>query len=177
MVFLQTHSVSMTYAGRIYKQYRERAIAVVRENPQSTGRRHRGHRLQERLRRKSAHCEGRCACPPSRARGLRMTLGPFGWVTIPPPSASASATAVDQLNSRKWVSKKAPLKNGTSRLLCRGVACAVHCVTAVIAPGAKEGPHAKKLRLEACKQASAVDARLSALTALRVLHAGRAFGL
>ncbi|MGH7272690.1 MAG: helix-hairpin-helix domain-containing protein, partial [Polyangiaceae bacterium] len=33
MVFLQSHGVSTAYATRIYKQYRERAIAVVRENP------------------------------------------------------------------------------------------------------------------------------------------------
>jgi exodeoxyribonuclease V alpha subunit len=33
MVFLQSHGVSTTYAGRIYKQYRDRSIAVVRENP------------------------------------------------------------------------------------------------------------------------------------------------
>jgi exodeoxyribonuclease V alpha subunit len=33
MVFLQSHGVSTTYATRIYKQYRDRSIAVVRENP------------------------------------------------------------------------------------------------------------------------------------------------
>lgn len=33
MVFLQSYGVSTTYAGRIYKQYRDRSIAVVRENP------------------------------------------------------------------------------------------------------------------------------------------------
>lgn len=33
MVFLQSHGVSTTYAARIYKQYRDRSIAVVRENP------------------------------------------------------------------------------------------------------------------------------------------------
>ncbi len=33
MVFLQSHGVSTAYATRIYKQYRDRSIAVVRENP------------------------------------------------------------------------------------------------------------------------------------------------
>lgn len=33
MVFLQSHGVSTAFAIRIYQQYRERAIAVVRENP------------------------------------------------------------------------------------------------------------------------------------------------
>lgn len=33
MIFLQSHGVSTTYATRIYKQYRDRSIAVVRENP------------------------------------------------------------------------------------------------------------------------------------------------
>jgi ATP-dependent exoDNAse (exonuclease V) alpha subunit len=33
MVFLQSHGVSTTYATRIYKQYRDRSIAVVRDNP------------------------------------------------------------------------------------------------------------------------------------------------
>jgi exodeoxyribonuclease V alpha subunit len=33
MVFLQAHGVSTTYAIRIYKHYKERSIAVVRENP------------------------------------------------------------------------------------------------------------------------------------------------
>ncbi len=33
MVFLQSHGVSTAYASRIYKQYRDRSIAVVRENP------------------------------------------------------------------------------------------------------------------------------------------------
>jgi exodeoxyribonuclease V alpha subunit len=33
MVFLQSHGVSTTHAVRIYKHYRERAIAVVKENP------------------------------------------------------------------------------------------------------------------------------------------------
>ncbi|MGH7434956.1 MAG: helix-hairpin-helix domain-containing protein, partial [Polyangiaceae bacterium] len=33
MVFLQSHGVSTTYATRIYKEYRDRSIAVVRENP------------------------------------------------------------------------------------------------------------------------------------------------
>jgi exodeoxyribonuclease V alpha subunit len=33
MVFLQAHGVSTAYATRIYRQYRDRAIAVVRENP------------------------------------------------------------------------------------------------------------------------------------------------
>lgn len=33
MVFLQSHGVSTTYAVRIYKAYRERAIATVKENP------------------------------------------------------------------------------------------------------------------------------------------------
>jgi exodeoxyribonuclease V alpha subunit len=33
MVFLQSHGVSTAYATRIYKEYRDRSIAVVRENP------------------------------------------------------------------------------------------------------------------------------------------------
>jgi exodeoxyribonuclease V alpha subunit len=33
MVFLQSHGVSTAYATRIYKQYRDRAIVVVKENP------------------------------------------------------------------------------------------------------------------------------------------------
>jgi exodeoxyribonuclease V alpha subunit len=33
MVFLQSHGVSTAYATRIYKQYRDRSIAVVKENP------------------------------------------------------------------------------------------------------------------------------------------------
>jgi exodeoxyribonuclease V alpha subunit len=33
MVFLQSHGVSTTYATRIYKAYKDRSIAVVRENP------------------------------------------------------------------------------------------------------------------------------------------------
>jgi exodeoxyribonuclease V alpha subunit len=33
MVFLQAHGVSTTYAIKIYKHYRERSIAVVKENP------------------------------------------------------------------------------------------------------------------------------------------------
>lgn len=33
MVFLQAHGVSTTYAVRVFKTYRERAIAVVKENP------------------------------------------------------------------------------------------------------------------------------------------------
>ncbi|MGQ0506759.1 MAG: SF1B family DNA helicase RecD2 [Myxococcaceae bacterium] len=33
MVFLQSHGVSTTYAVRVYKTYRERAIAIVKENP------------------------------------------------------------------------------------------------------------------------------------------------
>jgi exodeoxyribonuclease V alpha subunit len=33
MLFLQSHGVSTTYAVRIYKQYKDRSIAVVRENP------------------------------------------------------------------------------------------------------------------------------------------------
>lgn len=33
MVFLQAHGVSTTYAVRVYKTYRERAIAIVKENP------------------------------------------------------------------------------------------------------------------------------------------------
>jgi exodeoxyribonuclease V alpha subunit len=33
MVFLQSHGVSTTFAVKIYKQYKDRAIAVVRENP------------------------------------------------------------------------------------------------------------------------------------------------
>jgi exodeoxyribonuclease V alpha subunit len=33
MVFLQSHGVSTTYAVRIYKAYKDRSIAVVKENP------------------------------------------------------------------------------------------------------------------------------------------------
>jgi exodeoxyribonuclease V alpha subunit len=33
MLFLQSHGVSTTYAVRIYKAYKDRAIAVVKENP------------------------------------------------------------------------------------------------------------------------------------------------
>jgi exodeoxyribonuclease V alpha subunit len=33
MIFLQSHGVSTTYAVRIYKAYKDRAIAVVKENP------------------------------------------------------------------------------------------------------------------------------------------------
>ena len=33
MVFLQAHGVSTTYAVRVYKTYRDRAIAIVKENP------------------------------------------------------------------------------------------------------------------------------------------------
>jgi len=33
MVFLQSHGVSTAYATRIYKQYRDRSIVVVREKP------------------------------------------------------------------------------------------------------------------------------------------------
>jgi len=33
MLFLQSHGVSTTFAVKIYKQYKDRAIAVVRENP------------------------------------------------------------------------------------------------------------------------------------------------
>jgi exodeoxyribonuclease V alpha subunit len=33
MVFLQSHGVTASYAGRIYKEYGARAIGVVRENP------------------------------------------------------------------------------------------------------------------------------------------------
>jgi exodeoxyribonuclease V alpha subunit len=33
MIFLQSHGVSTTYAVRIYKQYKDRAISVVKENP------------------------------------------------------------------------------------------------------------------------------------------------
>jgi exodeoxyribonuclease V alpha subunit len=33
MIFLQSHGVSTTYAVRIYKQYKDRAIAAVKENP------------------------------------------------------------------------------------------------------------------------------------------------
>ncbi|MCL2447494.1 MAG: ATP-dependent RecD-like DNA helicase [Polyangiaceae bacterium] len=33
MVFLQSHGISTAYATRIYRAYRDRAIAVVRENP------------------------------------------------------------------------------------------------------------------------------------------------
>ena len=33
MVFLQSHGVSTTFAIKIYKQYQDRAIAVVKENP------------------------------------------------------------------------------------------------------------------------------------------------
>ncbi len=33
MVFLQSHGVSSTYAVKIYKTYRERAIAIVRDDP------------------------------------------------------------------------------------------------------------------------------------------------
>jgi len=33
MVFLQGHGVSTTYAVKIYKQYKNEAIAIVTENP------------------------------------------------------------------------------------------------------------------------------------------------
>lgn len=33
MIFLQSHGISTNHATRIYRQYRERAVAVVRENP------------------------------------------------------------------------------------------------------------------------------------------------
>jgi exodeoxyribonuclease V alpha subunit len=47
MVFLQAHGVSTTFAIKIYRHYRERSIAVVKENPLPPGDRHLRHRVQD----------------------------------------------------------------------------------------------------------------------------------
>jgi hypothetical protein len=45
--FLQAHGVSTTFAIKIYRHYRERSIAVVKENPLPPGDRHLRHRVQD----------------------------------------------------------------------------------------------------------------------------------
>lgn len=78
VVFLQSHGVSTTYAGRTYKQYRDRSIAVVRENPLPARHRHPGHRVQE-CRQDRLPTRHRADLPvPSRGRRPPCACDPLG---------------------------------------------------------------------------------------------------